>query len=203
MWGAWYGSGTPHSQDTPPDFYPQGCGASPFHICTPSSSLDGYGFFNSIVVRLPCNLISDDPDWWLLYILVVILMWLCKEVSHVCLRHHLARSLSTGEILNTPPTSRADSLNSWFNHSGVKHRFLFTALVITLMWCQGREIPTLSCFSLQPLPMSRYSKEETVKCNGCFFLYVLLVPLSALSQKNICHSIFFKLDSQWPKGSGC
>ena len=35
---------------------------------------------NSIVVRLPFNLISDSPEGWLFYILVVILMWLCEEM---------------------------------------------------------------------------------------------------------------------------
>ena len=45
-----------------PNFYPHGCRASPFCICTPPTSLDGCGFFNFIVVRLPYNLISDGPD---------------------------------------------------------------------------------------------------------------------------------------------
>ena len=44
----------------------------------PPTSLDWCGFFNSVVVMLPFNLISDDSEWWLFYILVVILMWLCK-----------------------------------------------------------------------------------------------------------------------------
>ena len=61
----------------------------PFHIFVPSTSLDGCGFFNSVVVRLPFNSISDGTEWWWFYILVVILMWLCKEVSHVCLLCHL------------------------------------------------------------------------------------------------------------------
>ena len=42
-----------------------------------------------IVVRLPFSSISDIPEWWLFYILIVILMWFCEEVSHVCLCHHL------------------------------------------------------------------------------------------------------------------
>ena len=43
--------------------------------------------FDFVVVRLPFSLISDVIEWWLFYILVVILMWLCEEASHVCLRH--------------------------------------------------------------------------------------------------------------------
>ena len=45
-------------------------------------------FFSSVAVRLPFNLISDCSEWWLFYILVVILMWLYEEASHVCLLHH-------------------------------------------------------------------------------------------------------------------
>ena len=60
------------------------CGASLLRVSTPPTSLDGCGFFNSIVVRLPFNSISDSSEWWF-HILVVILMCLCKEVSHVCL----------------------------------------------------------------------------------------------------------------------
>ena len=58
-------------------------------MCAPSTSLDGCGFFNSIVVRLPFNSISDGSECWLFYILVVILIWLCEEVSRVYLCHHL------------------------------------------------------------------------------------------------------------------
>ena len=76
------------------NFYPHRCGASPFHVYTPPTSLGGCGFFNSIVVRLPFNLISDVPEWWLFYILVVILMWLCEEVSHVWLHRHLDQKLA-------------------------------------------------------------------------------------------------------------
>ena len=54
----------------------------------PPTSLDGYVFFNSEVVRFPFDLISDGSEWWLLYILVVILMWLWEKVSHVCLHCH-------------------------------------------------------------------------------------------------------------------
>ena len=60
-------------------------GTSPLWVSTPPTSLDGCSFFNSVVVRLPLNLISDGSEWWLLYILDVILMWLCEEVSYVCL----------------------------------------------------------------------------------------------------------------------
>ena len=58
-----------------------GRGTSLFRVCTPPTSLDGCGFFNSIVVKLPFSLISDSSERWLCYILVVILVWLCKEVS--------------------------------------------------------------------------------------------------------------------------
>ena len=70
-------------------YLPHGHGTSPFHVSTCPTSLDGCRFFNSIVVRLPFNSISDDSEWWLFYILVASLMWLCKEVSCVCLCHHL------------------------------------------------------------------------------------------------------------------
>ena len=45
-----------------PNFYPRGCGASPFHVCTPPTCLDGCGFYNSIVVRLPFNSIVDGSQ---------------------------------------------------------------------------------------------------------------------------------------------
>ena len=54
-----------------------------FYSCHTSIQLD------TVVVRLQGNSISDIPEWWLLYILVVILMWLCEEASHVCLCCHL------------------------------------------------------------------------------------------------------------------
>ena len=59
--------------------------------CPPSSPtiLDRCGFFNSVVVRLSFNSTSDGSEWWLFYNLVVILMWLCKEASHVYLCCHL------------------------------------------------------------------------------------------------------------------
>lgn len=90
-WGARCGVGAPHSQDIPPEFLSttHGCRTRPFHVCTPSTSLDGCGFFNSVVVRLPFNLIYDGSRWWLFNILVVTLMWLYKEMSYVCLCHHL------------------------------------------------------------------------------------------------------------------
>ena len=72
-----------------PDFYLLGCRVSLFCIHASPSRLDECGFFNSIVVRLPLNLIIDVPERWLFYILVVILICLCKNVSHVCLHHHL------------------------------------------------------------------------------------------------------------------
>ena len=53
------------------------------------TSLDVCGFFNSVVVRLPFNFISDGSEGWLFYSLVVVSLWLCREVSHVCLCRHL------------------------------------------------------------------------------------------------------------------
>ena len=84
-------AGTPPSQEVPPKFLSTICGwqTSPFWVCAPPINQGGYSFFNSVVVRLPYNLISDGSKWWLLYILVVILTWLCQEASHVCLCLHL------------------------------------------------------------------------------------------------------------------
>ena len=45
----------------------------------PPISLDGCGFFNSVVIRLPFSWISHNSEWWFFYNLVVILMQLCKE----------------------------------------------------------------------------------------------------------------------------
>ena len=86
-WGAWCRAETPYSQDIPPKFLSTtcGCGTSPFCVCAPPPSLDGCGFFNFVVVRLPFNLISDSSEGWLFCISVVMLMWLCKEVSRVYL----------------------------------------------------------------------------------------------------------------------
>ena len=73
-WGAWCWAGTPCSQDIPPEFFSSTYeyGTSLFCICAPSTSLDGCGFFNSVVVRLPFNSIYDGSEWWLFCILVVI-----------------------------------------------------------------------------------------------------------------------------------
>ena len=92
-WGSWCGCATPCSRDIPPKFLSItcGCGATLFHVCALPTSLDGCVFLNFIVVRLPFNSISDDSEWWLFYILVVIFMWLCEEANHVCLHHHLGQ----------------------------------------------------------------------------------------------------------------
>ena len=113
-WGFWHGSGTPCSQDIPPEFLPttHRCGTSPFRISAPPTSLDGCGFFNSIVVRLPFNKISDGSEWWFFYILVVILMWLWEEVSHVYLRCHLDQK-STTCIFNGPAMNSTDGPSQW------------------------------------------------------------------------------------------
>ena len=65
----------------------------PARSMSPPTRLDGCGFFNWVVVRLPFNSISDGFEWWLFCILVVILMWLCEKVSHVWLHRHLIRSI--------------------------------------------------------------------------------------------------------------
>ena len=44
------------------NFYLLWYGTSPFCICAPLSSHFGCGFFNSVVVRLPFNSISDIPE---------------------------------------------------------------------------------------------------------------------------------------------
>ena len=94
--GACCGAGTPRSWDIPLKFLSttRGWGISSFCVCATPTNLDGCGFFNSIVVRLPFTSISDGSEWWLFYVLVVILMWLCEEVSHVCLHHHLDQKSS-------------------------------------------------------------------------------------------------------------
>ena len=93
-------AGSHISQDIPPEFLSttHGCQASPFHICSPTTSLDGCRFFNSVAVRLPVNLISDGSE--LVYILVVILIGLCEEASHVCLCHLLDQKSHTFIFFN-------------------------------------------------------------------------------------------------------
>ena len=91
--GTWCGSGNSHSRDILPELlFTCEWKAIPFHVCTPPTTLDRCGFFNSIVVRLPFTSISDGSEWWLFYILVVILMWLYEEASYVCPHRHLTRS---------------------------------------------------------------------------------------------------------------
>ena len=74
-WGDWYGAGTPWSWDIPPEFLSttSGCGTTPFYACIPAASLDGCGFFNSAVVRLPLKI----WQFWVMAVLrvVVIFMW--------------------------------------------------------------------------------------------------------------------------------
>ena len=95
-WGAWHVAWIPCSQDIPPEHLSatRGCGTSLFHISTPPTSLDGCGFFNSVIVRLPFNSIYNGSEWWLFYTLVVILMWLYKELSRVYLCHCLDQKFS-------------------------------------------------------------------------------------------------------------
>ena len=70
-----------------------GCGTCWFCASTFLTSLDGCGLFNSVVVRLPFSLISDSSEWWAFYSLVVMLMRLCEEASHVYLCRHLDQKL--------------------------------------------------------------------------------------------------------------
>ena len=60
--GAW----TPAPRYIPPNFYPSHVGVGPAHSASlhlrPPTSLDGCGFFNSVVVRLPFNSISDGSE---------------------------------------------------------------------------------------------------------------------------------------------
>ena len=92
-WLAWCGAGTPHSWDILPEFLSTTCACETilFPVTAPPTSLDVCGFFNSVVVGLSFSLISDGSKWWLFYILVVILMWLCEEASCVYFRLHLDR----------------------------------------------------------------------------------------------------------------
>ena len=88
-WGAWCGSGTPCSWDIPPKFSSTWMwGWSDPYPC-PFYQSGGCGFFNSVVVRFPFNSISDITEWWLFYILVVIVVWLWEEASHVYPCRHL------------------------------------------------------------------------------------------------------------------
>ena len=59
-----------------PNFYPPHVDVGPAYSMSPPppTSLDRCSFFNSVVVRLPFNSISDSSEWWLFYNLVVILM---------------------------------------------------------------------------------------------------------------------------------
>ena len=119
-WGAWSGAGSPHSQDIPPDLLAptHGWETSWFCICTPPTSLNGCGFFNSVVVRLPFNLVSGNSEWWL-YILAVILMWLCRDV---CLCRHLDwKSLCMLCLVCTFTSAYESSLQKHISHRSVLH----------------------------------------------------------------------------------
>ena len=61
-WGPGVGLGLFTPEIALPNFYPSVCGDSPFHLHASPSSLDRCGFFKSVVVRLPFNLISDVPE---------------------------------------------------------------------------------------------------------------------------------------------
>ena len=89
-----------------------GCGTSPFHICAPPIRLHGCGFFNSIVVRLPFNSTSDCLSDGCSTFLVVILMWLCEEGSHVYLCCHLDRKSPLKNDLFLP-TEKESSMKDY------------------------------------------------------------------------------------------
>ena len=67
-WDTWGWTGTLHSWDIPPEFLSSicGCRTTPFCISVPPTSLDVCSLFNSIVVRLPFNLIFDG---WVIVVL--------------------------------------------------------------------------------------------------------------------------------------
>ena len=59
-WGAGVGLGLLTPDIILSNFYPPHMGVDqPGRICAPPTSLDGCGFFNSVVVRLPFTWISD------------------------------------------------------------------------------------------------------------------------------------------------
>ena len=86
--GAWRGAGSPHSR-YPSWIFIHHMGIRLICISAPATSLDGCEFFNPVVVELPFYSILDGSEWWMFYILVVILMWLCEEALHVYLCNHL------------------------------------------------------------------------------------------------------------------
>ena len=63
-WRVWCETGTPHSQDNPPEFLSttHECEISPLCKSIPPISLDGCGFFNSVVVTLQFNSIPDSSE---------------------------------------------------------------------------------------------------------------------------------------------
>ena len=74
--------------------------------CLHPSYQSRWMWFNSVVVRFLFNSIYDGSKLWLFYILLVILMWLCKEASHVCLHCHLdQKSVFYFEIVTRFDTS--------------------------------------------------------------------------------------------------
>ena len=85
--GSWCWSGTPHSQNIPPEFLSTQVWGQPVQHPCPSYQ-SGWMWF-LLFCRLPFSLISDVPEWWLFYILGVILMWLYEEASQVFLCHQL------------------------------------------------------------------------------------------------------------------
>ena len=68
--------------------------------CLHSTYQSPHGFsFYSVVVELPFSSIPHSSEWLLFHSLVAILMRSGKEVSHVCLCHHLGhRSLLTLQL---------------------------------------------------------------------------------------------------------
>ena len=123
-WRGCCGAGTPFTKDIPSEFLSTTCGCrtSPFLNCVPPTSTDGCGFFNSVVVRLPFNSISDGSEWWWFCILVLILLWLCEEMNHVCLCHHLDRKFHYIDfplVLFSSSQCSSNIVSIIFNH--IKH----------------------------------------------------------------------------------
>ena len=124
--GAWCGAGTPCSWDIPPEilFTTHGYGTSLFHVSAPPTSLDGCGFFNSVVVRLPFNSISDSSVWWLFYNLVEILKGLCQVATmFTCatilglwiLLLSCSKTISGSSLLNAKKTTLKSQCGSHIN----------------------------------------------------------------------------------------
>ena len=133
-----------------PNFYPHGCGTTPFCLRTPPTSLDGCGSFNSIVVGLVFSSISDIPERWLFYISVLILMWLWEEAIHVCLCRHLDQKLSI--LFSTYYCNQTKQRFIWLSQKP-KSRGRYWCKkkeVFIQVWCDLREWRTFISMTFSP-----------------------------------------------------